>query len=96
MATKITNVDGGKVEIQTTRLVLRAAKAGDELALNTAFSDPEVMRYWFAKSLRQASLADTVKERATSQGHRKNKGMDRQHGQGLAERRDRLCDLPKA
>jgi [ribosomal protein S5]-alanine N-acetyltransferase len=46
MATTVTHLENDKVTISTTRLVLRAAEAGDEEYLNEAFSDPEVMRYW--------------------------------------------------
>lgn len=35
-----------QVELESSRLVFRAAREGDAEHLNPAFSDPEVMRYW--------------------------------------------------
>jgi hypothetical protein len=35
-----------KVELNTSRLLLRAAVQEDAEAMHEAFSDPEVMRYW--------------------------------------------------
>lgn len=46
-ASKVTFVDGGKVEILTSRLLLRGARENDAHSLHEAFSDPEVMRYWY-------------------------------------------------
>ena len=46
MATGIKQLDNDKVEIETSRLQLRGAVDGDEEALNEAFSNVEVMRYW--------------------------------------------------
>jgi [ribosomal protein S5]-alanine N-acetyltransferase len=46
MSTKIYNLPSGQVTIHTSRLILRGAHLGDEKHLNSAFSDPEVMRYW--------------------------------------------------
>ncbi|ETN47030.1 uncharacterized protein HMPREF1541_01220 [Cyphellophora europaea CBS 101466] len=37
---------GGQVHLDTSRLVLRAARTEDAESLNEAFKDPEVMRYW--------------------------------------------------
>lgn len=36
----------GSFEITTARLLLRAARDEDAQALNAAFKDPEVMKYW--------------------------------------------------
>ena len=36
----------GKIVLKTPRLLLRAARPEDAVALYEAFSDPEVMRYW--------------------------------------------------
>jgi RimJ/RimL family protein N-acetyltransferase len=35
-----------KIELNTPRLLLRAAINEDAEAMHKAFSDPEVMRYW--------------------------------------------------
>ena len=35
-----------KVELNTPRLLLRAATDNDAQYMNKAFSDPDVMRYW--------------------------------------------------
>ncbi|RVX67275.1 hypothetical protein B0A52_09312 [Exophiala mesophila] len=43
---EISHVDAGNVEISTSRLLLRGAKAGDGDGLHQAFGDPEVMKYW--------------------------------------------------
>lgn len=38
--------EAGQVTISTSRLLLRKAVCGDEVALHEAFKDDEVMRYW--------------------------------------------------
>jgi len=43
---QIVRLDDGKVEISTSRLLLRAAREDDVNGLHNAFSDSEVMRYW--------------------------------------------------
>lgn len=35
-----------RIELNTTRLLLRGAVPEDASILHQAFSDPEVMRYW--------------------------------------------------
>ncbi|KAK6365522.1 hypothetical protein LTS17_011241 [Exophiala oligosperma] len=42
----ITAVDNGRVEISTSRLLLRAAQENDVDSLYGAFSNAEVMKYW--------------------------------------------------
>ena len=46
MAATIKPISNNQVEIHTPRLILRAARPGDENHLSSAFSDAEVMRYW--------------------------------------------------
>lgn len=43
----ITAVDNGRVEISTSRLLLRAAQENDVDSLYGAFSNAEVMKYWY-------------------------------------------------
>ncbi|KIW21641.1 hypothetical protein PV08_02221 [Exophiala spinifera] len=46
IASKVTVLGDGQVEIATPRLLLRAARENDVDSLHEAFSNPEVMRYW--------------------------------------------------
>ena len=46
MDADVVSLEGGKVEIHTTRLQLRGAVSDDAGYLNNAFADPVVMRYW--------------------------------------------------
>lgn len=43
----ITAVANGRVEISTSRLLLRAAQENDVDSLYGAFSNAEVMKYWY-------------------------------------------------
>lgn len=88
IATSYGDVAKGKIEIETARLVLRAARNGDELALHTAFADKEVMRYWSVNLVVYQHTANSIKERATPQEPRSDRGMGQQYDQWFAERRD--------
>lgn len=44
---EIYKLEDGQIEISTTRLILRGARAEDVQSLHEAFSDPEVMKYWY-------------------------------------------------
>lgn len=46
MTPTVHHLEDGKVEISTTRLLMRAAQDDDSTAVHDAFSDPEVMQYW--------------------------------------------------
>jgi hypothetical protein len=46
MALDLLQKEGSKVELSSSRLVLRGAIGEDAEYLNGAFSDTEVMRYW--------------------------------------------------
>ena len=79
MISGISQLDNGKVEISTTRLLIRGARHGDGVALYEAFRDPEVMRYWYfiirqqnpACSLDQGVLFHTLQKRNRMNGSRK-------------------------
>lgn len=44
---EISKLEDGQIEISTARLILRGARAADVRSLHEAFSDPEVMKYWY-------------------------------------------------
>lgn len=46
MDDKSASLPDGMIELSSSRLMLRPARTEDALALNAAFSDPEVMRFW--------------------------------------------------
>lgn len=64
MDDKCASLPDGMFELSSPRLLLRPARAEDALALNVAFSDPEVMRYWSvtAGPTTRAPRADSIQE----------------------------------
>lgn len=57
LKTQITRLESGQVEISTPRLLLRSAREDDVQDLHEAFSDAEVMRYWYGSPFPSQPIA---------------------------------------
>ncbi len=79
MALPASQVDEGKIEISTSRLLIREARQRDAVALYEAFRDPEVMRYWYGfRPSKPRHTTYPVQEHAAAHLRRTNAKMGRQ------------------
>ena len=70
MGANVVDVGNGQVELHTTRLRLRGAVQGDVEPLNKAFTDSEVMRYWYVLAASVHGSGDNLTKDRSEPPHR--------------------------